>query len=524
MATMVTTSPDFYALSRLAFGANPSSAAELAQEGLRTWLDKQLRPDDAADVECNQRLANLRLRIKYGENKDWPALDELRPLQWLDAPLEKAWTSLGQPPKPLAHQERIRPRIEVAIATVLRAVYSRWQLREVLCDFWHNHFNVNAFDVNVGVGLPHLDREIIRRHCFGNFRTMLEDVGRSPAMLWYLNNRSSRTGAPNENYVRELFELHTLGRDAYLNGLYNRWRDVPGANKGKPAGYIDQDVYEAARALTGWAVEDGSGLGGGQSLPKTGKFTYVESWHDNYQKRVLGVEFDPYQPPLADGRKVLDLAAYHPATALFLSKKLCQRLVADQIPDSLLNSTAKVFMEHRNSSDQMARVIAHIVLSKEFARTRYAKVKRPLELVASFVRAIGGLGHDFSPTEGLLNEMDAAGQRLFGWPTPTGHPDMASHWLSANGMRRRWNLLAGLTENWWGTGAFDPMASATLAKLNNAQFTEQWTTRLYGEARPELAAELLKAGNLNPTQPMNQAAMARRVVAWAGMAPDFQVR
>ena len=134
-------------------------------------------------------------------------------------------------------------------------------------------------------------------------------------MLVYLNNRSSRAGSANENYARELLELHTLGRGAYLNTLYDRWRDVPGATEGRPQGYIDQDVYEAARAFTGWTIADGTGLGGGMALPATGAFTYVEAWHDGYQKRVLGHEFDPFQAPMADGRKVLDLVADHPATA-----------------------------------------------------------------------------------------------------------------------------------------------------------------------------------------------------------------
>jgi uncharacterized protein (DUF1800 family) len=145
--------------------------------------------------------------------------------------------------------ERRRPRDEVVAATVLRAVHSRWQLREVMCGFWHDHFNVDALGSEaIGVALPAYDRDVIRRHCFGNFREMLEAAATSTAMQYYLSNRSSRSGAANENYARELFELHTMGRGAYLNDRYDRWRDVPGALKGKPAGYIDQDVYEAARA------------------------------------------------------------------------------------------------------------------------------------------------------------------------------------------------------------------------------------------------------------------------------------
>lgn len=505
-------------LSRLAFGPDDVSRGDLTRLGVKAWLAEQLRPDEGADEACQKKLAACRLRIRYGEGKEWSATDEMRSLQWLEAPMETLWP-LHDGRKTVAHPEKVRPRLEVMAATALRAVYSRWQLREVLADFWHNHFNVNAWDVPVGIALPAYDRDVIRRHALGNFREMLEAVGSSTAMLWYLNNRSSRTGAPNENYARELFELHTLGRDAYLNGLYNRWRDVPGAGKGKPEGYIDQDVYEAARAFTGWAVEDGSGLGRGQSLPRTGRFAYVESWHDNYQKRVLGREFDPYQPALADGRKVLDLAAFHPATARFLAKKLCMRLVADQPPARLVASAAKVWREARDKPDQIARVVSHIVLSPEFAASRGAKVKRPLELAAGFLRATG---IEFSPSEGLAGELDGAGQRLFGWPTPTGHPDVGEFWLGAGVLRRRWTLVAGLSENWWGTGAFDPLAQSGAVPVES--FLEYWLKRLYIEPPENLAPALMNAAGLPPGKPVPNAAVARRLVAWAAMAPDYQMR
>lgn len=512
--------PGFFALSRLGFGPDEGSVKDLARLGLPGWVKEQLHPEESRDGALAARMADFRLRIRYGESKESPATDEMRPFQWLEAPVEKLW-SLMEHGRAVNHQEKVRPRLETTAATLLRAAGSRWQLREVLCDFWHNHFNVNAFDYPVGAALPVFDREVIRRHCLGNFREMLEAVAQSPAMLWYLNNRSSRTGAPNENYARELFELHTLGRDAYLNGLYNRWRDVPGAVDGHPAGYIDQDVYEAARAFTGWGMEDGAGLGGGQSLPRTGRFSYVESWHDNYQKRVLGTEFDPYQPALADGRKVLDLAAFHPATARFLSKKLCMRLVADVPPGSLVASSARVWTESRDRPDQIARVVSHIALSEEFSRTRGAKLKRPLELAAGFLRVTG---MEFSPTEGLIGELDGAGQRLFGWPTPTGHPDTADHWSGTNAMRRRWTLVAGLAENWWGTGTFDALAPFGGKPARADLFLAHWLMRLYGEPPPALAPALLAAAGLAPGGKVANPGQARRLVAWAAMAPDFQAR
>jgi uncharacterized protein (DUF1800 family) len=513
-------SDDFSALSRLAFGPDETSAADIARMGLRGWVDEQVHPSEAADAACAKRIAALKLRIRYEQAKDWPAIDEQRGLQWLDAPIEHL-SVLADPAKPVANQEKARPRLEVTAATLTRAVYSRWQLREVMCDFWDNHFSVNAFDQSTGIALPVYDRDVIRRHCFGNFRELLESVAKSTAMLWYLNNRSSRAGAPNENYARELFELHTLGRDAYLNGLYNRWRDVPGASTGKPSGYIDQDVYEAARAFTGWGLEDGSGMGGGLMMPRSGRFTYVESWHDNYQKRVLATEFDPYQPALADGRKVLDLAAFHPATARFLAKKLCMRLLADKPPESLLATTAQAWTDSRDKPDQIARVVSHIALSPEFTQVRGAKVKRPLELVAGFARATG---LDFAPSEGLVNEMDAAGQRMFGWPTPTGHPDTSDRWLGANAMRRRWTLIAGLTENWWGTGAFDALTPLGGKQVDAAKFVAYWNGHLYADPPAHLAPALMNAAGLAPGHAIDNPGVARRLVAWAAMAPEYQLR
>ncbi len=507
------------ALNRLTFG-RPFSDTLFDSKDLSSWLEDQLHPDHDNDPEYIKRMQSLRLPIKYQEAKDWQAVDEVRPLQWINSSIDELWR-LNNSNKSVASQEKNRPRIEVSAVTLLKAVYSRWQLQEIICDFWHNHFNVNAADQNVGMALPVYDRDVIRTHCFGNFKAMLEAVATSPAMLWYLNNRSSRAGAPNENYAREFFELHTMGRDAYLNGIYNHWKDVPGATEGRPKGYIDQDVYEAARAFTGWTIEDGGNLGGGQLLPRTGKFTYVESWHDNYQKRILGNDIDPYQPPMADGRKVISLAATHAATAYFLAKKLCIRLVSDSPPESLITAVAKVWVDAQNKPDQIAHVIRYIVMSKEFSESKDAKIKRPLELVASYIRAIG---IEFTPSEGLLGEMSNAGQSLFSWPTPTGHPDLSSQWLGPNAMRRRWTLIAGLTDNWWGTGMFDALAPFGNDKITASEFVNYWLARLYNAPASQLMPMLLNTAKLSPNSLMKNPGTARHLVAWAAMSPEFQLR
>ena len=520
------------ALNRLAYGPDQQSLLNIQSQGFTSWLAEQLSPNDSLDPVCDEQIASFTMPIKYGEHKDglWPAVDEIRSFQWLNASSEQLM-NITPPGKPVSGEEQWRPAREVMCATLIRSVYSRWQLREVLTDFWHSHFNVN-----VGVGgptlltLPVYDRDVIRPNVLGNFRQMLEAVAKSAAMQNYLNNRSSRAGAPNENYARELFELHTMGSPAYLNTLYNQWRKVPGALNSKPVGYIDQDVYEAARAFTGWSIADGTGIGNGKSLPRTGEFAYVDAWHDQYQKRILATEIDPYQGPLKDGLIALDLTAYHPATALYLSHKLCTRLLCDNPPESLVKSSAAVWMAHQQHPKQIAKVVEHIALSPEFANSQSTKVKRPMELMASYARALqSNKAYVFKPTMGLVNHLGACGQPLFGWTTPAGLPDVNARWLGANALWQRWNLIAGLTDNWWQCGNVDAFALAQNTKPSTEQVANLCATQVlnYPSTNPLsnlLHQSLIKTSGQKADAPLTNAALAKRMLAWSAMTPDFQVR
>jgi uncharacterized protein (DUF1800 family) len=519
-----------HVLTRLGFGARPGDVEALVKLGYRRWLDLQLAPPPGDDPATATRLAAAVLRIKYNagdpaKKQDWAAADEMRPLATLAQPIDQLWPLLAERDK---HDgaERRRPLLETISAALIRASYSEYPLRELLVEFWHDHFNVDAWDQEqVAIALPSYDRDTIRPHCFGNFRAFLEAVATSPAMLYYLSNRSSRAGSANENYARELFELHTLGRDAYLNDKYDRWREVPGALQGKPSGYIDQDVYEAARALTGWTVEDGTGIDGHRKLPATGRFAYVDTWHDGYQKRVLATEFDAFQPAMADGRKVLDLVAYHPATARFLCTKLARRLVADEPPAGLVDRAVATWLRSRKAPDQIAQTIRVIATSPEFAASRGQKLRRPRALIAGFIRATG---IEMMPTEGLINEMANAGQRLFGVPPPTGLADNTDVFVGTNAMRRRWLILIGLAENYWGTGGFQPSArmGGTIPTAREAAL--YWLQATAGQADPEAVAAI--AGSFDrpadvpvgpPGTPDTEKRLAR-IAALAAMAPAFQ--
>lgn len=516
----------FLALGRAGYGASPATLAELHASGYVAWLEAQVtvKPGAADPADAVVRAAQLRIRYSAGEG--WSAADELRPLSALEAPVSTFWNRVDHK-NPMSPQERRRSRDEVVAATVLRAVHSRWQVRETLCNFWHDHFNVDAGGSEaIAVALPTYDRDVVRKHCLGNFRELLEAVASSTAMQYYLSNRSSRAGSANENFARELFELHTLGRDAYLNDHYDRWREVPGALKGKPAGYIDQDVYEAARAFTGWTIEDGGSIDGRRKLSQTGQFIYVDAWHDGYQKRVLATEFDAFAPAQADGRHVLDLVAAHPATARFVCTKLARRYAGDFASADLVQRLAQIFNAHVESHDQIARVMRVLLSSKEFAASSGTKVRRPLTLAAAFARA---LEVDLQFSEPLAGELAAAGQNLFAWPTPVGLPDTAAPFLTSSAMRHRWTLLLGLAENTWGTGAIAGAAALGLSQPTTVMAVNALLTRLLGNAPASASTAIVSACGWPAEQPLNVNGAVEaehrwnRLAAFCAMTPEFQL-
>ena len=466
---------------------------------------------------------NLRLRYdagKYGgDGREYAGVDEYRPLNLLDADLPVLFPYTGNgdlvPPP-----ERTRPLTEVQMANVLQMVATRDPWKEEWVAFWRDHFSIYGYDGNVRAFVPHWERTVLREHCWGNFSEMLKASAKHPCMLYYLNNQSSRAGSANENYARELFELHTLGRSAYLNNLYAQWKKVPGALQGKPDGYVDEDVYEAARAFTGWTVENGAGIGGGQNLPKTGRFTYVESWHDNYQKRILANELSPYAGPMQDGHRALDLCASHPATAQFLATKIVRRLVSDKPPTGLVKSTAQVFREHSKSPEQLTLVYEHLVReAQKIPLIARQKVRSPRRLVAAFVQAV-----NLAPSmeEGrILGPINDAASPIYGWRSPEGPPDAMNAYLSSAYLRGRLQLIQGLAENWWATGDWNPFDRLP-AKRTYAQLLERWQTSLFGSPRPDLSNALLTSQGINLNDQVTDVKRACRLVGLLACSPSFQ--
>lgn len=518
-------------LNRLSFGANDASRAEYAALGAKGWLEAQLAMP-VGDAGLDKRLRDARLRIVYeagddGENGGWSGLDELRGLTALNAdPADHV--RLLNFENAMDYGERTRPTAEVISASLIRAVHAQAQLREMMTQFWHDHFSVNAMKFEgTAAFFPSYDA-MLRENAFGNFRVLLGEVARSPAMLYYLNNEESRASPANENFARELLELHTMGANNYVNDTAPNWRDVPGAADGLALGYIDQDVYEVARAFTGWTVGDGRYITEGSQTPETGRFFYVEAWHDPYQKRILGVEFQPNQAPMADGDRVLDILATHPGTAAFVCKKMIRRLLVDDPDPAMIDRVAGVFLAASDAPDQIVQVIRAIVGDPLFANTPPSKLRRPFEFLAGLYRATGASVN--APEMSFDWQLSRAGWHQHSYGPPTGHPDRASRWRSASTMNRYVDLAFFAHEDWF--NCTDTMLGAATPEDAKcfAQIAGYWVKKLRGDAAPDVLAELAEAyGVTNVDAPMNLSADdlqggAAMAVAFAALTPQFMYR
>ncbi len=469
------------ALNRMAFGPRPGDIEAFQALGstdarrLSAYVQQQLDPDSIDDSEFEARYAAAGFQTLH------KTLEELFADHIVNNPYDEAddahwqWYSL--------------PAYELAEATFLRAVYSRKQLSEVLADFWFNHFNVYFWQDEGVPLLASYDRDALRAHMFGNFREMLEAVATHPSMLYYLNQNNSSDAGPNENYARELLELHTLGAENYL-GVQDP-TTVEKDENGIAIGYVDNDVYEAARCLTGWRVDDDiydweSGVG------MTGHFIYYKPWHDRFNKFILGQYLPADQPDMKDGHDVLDLLAAHPGTARFIARKLCRRLIADLPPESVVEAAAATFMAYRDAPDQLKRVYETILLSPEFAQTWGAKVKRPLEATYAMLRALNA---DFTRVPDSLSWITyLLGQPIFSRHTPDGYPDSMTAWANTMSILYRWNLALALTENWLEDDSgvaisVDVRGQTPPALRTPASLADFWIQRLLGRPLPEASRQ-----------------------------------
>jgi len=303
-----------------------------------------------------------------------------------------------------------------------RAVYSNRQLQEVLADFWYNHFNVFLEKGPDHYLVTAYERDAIRPHVLGKFEDLLRATAQSPAMLFYLDNWESvgaqspagkrRQRGLNENYGRELLELHTLGVDG---------------------GYTQKDVTEVARCFTGWTI---------RQPQRAAEFEFNPRMHDEGEKTVLGVRI-PAGGGIGDGFKVLHLVAHHPSTARFISRQLAMRFVADDPPASLLDRMSATFLK---KDGDLRAVLKTMFDSPEFwsCGAYRSKMKSPLEMVASSVRALNA---DVDFTFGLNNQLVQLGQPLYRKAEPTGYSNSGQEWLNSAGLLARMNFSMALANN-----------------------------------------------------------------------------
>lgn len=452
-------------LNRLSFGPTRATKKHLQEIGYAAFLEEQLYPAPLSP-DLEQRKKDFRFVVNKAAYKN-------KGFHYYNAPLEESWLLLEQPNQ----DKRWLPPSEVFLNNCFQAIYSEGQLEELLVQFWHNHFTVSVpSDQRVGVALPLYDK-MIRQHTFGNFRAFLEEVAKSPAMLFYLNNASSRASPANENFARELLELHTLGRPAYLANEYSYWKDVPGAQQGKPKGFIESDIYEIARAFTGWSVANGSEEEN-DIRPNTGAFMYVDHWHDPYQKRVLGVEIPAHQGPLEDGLAVLDLLAAHEQTARFICTKLCRYFVADKPPSSLVNRASQLWIKTQKEPDQIRQVLRLILSSKEFHASLGQKFKTPYELLLSLFRS---LEIEVVPNLHLRWMLRELNYPAFGAPAPDGLPDRADYWSSSNMLLQRWNVMPKILHSNWHKFFTDVDELLPEAQWSSQEVVQKTLERLLGE-------------------------------------------
>jgi uncharacterized protein (DUF1800 family) len=440
-------------LNRLEFGPRPGDAARVRQMGVDRWIARQLAPDRIPDPAAEAFLAHFpAYRASAAElARDYPRPERVFEERRQMGDTSRTLSATDSVTYRGAQQRAAQLNATLVAVKVGRAVSSERQLQEVMTDFWENHFNVDIRkNGQERYYLSEYDRDVIRAHALGKFRDLLEAVAKSPAMLYYLDNwesvadsaeptlvprpgpdvaprrrysivtaermraaggmpqRARRPRGLNENYGRELLELHTLGVDA---------------------GYTQQDVINVARAFTGWSVDRS------KERPDGGEFVFRPRVHDAGEKVVLGHVL-PAGRGIEDGEAVLDIVARHPTTARFIATKLCRRFVSDTPPPGLVDRVSATFTA---TDGDLRDVMWTLVTSPEFySRAAYrAKVKSPFEVVVSALRAVDA-APDTTPRSAQF--VAQLGEPLFQHQAPNGYPETGESWMNTGAILARINF------------------------------------------------------------------------------------
>jgi uncharacterized protein (DUF1800 family) len=489
LATQVDSAPNAAALAdarhllnRFAFGPKPGEVERVARLGPERWLLEQLKgPEESPLLEA----AMVSHRAAFV-----PSAQLLN--DWLGEGWQSETRNLRELREDAGPQFKAHLR-RLATAELTRDILTSRQLEAVMTDFWANHFNVYAAKGVVRVFAGDYLERALRPHALGKFSELLLATARHPAMLLYLDNAQSRResggeGARrrglNENYARELLELHTLG--------------VAG-------GYTQEDVRDVARILTGWSVT--------QMAEGNFDFVYRPSMHDTRAKTVLGEAFAKGGQE-AEGVRLLELLARHPSTAKHLARRLCSRFVADEAPSSCVSAAEQAY---RRSDGDLKQVVLAIVKDRSFwsADVRGSKLKTPLEFLASAARSLEAC------PDGELElsvSLERLGEPLLQERVPTGYPDSAPEWASAGGMLARMTFASQL-----GAGKIAGLQvrlDDTLPlETDAARFVERVGQRLLG-AEPESRAVRVVRDELKGVS--DPARLRAAAVALFVGSPEFQ--
>ena len=429
-----------HVLNRLAFGPAPGDLERVTRMGASAWIAEQLHPERLA---LPSWLASQLAALRTPGETQRELVQQYREMARQAKEARQAETASPDGKKPPTEEGGERRKqiaaiyVEAGEERLLQALSSPRQLQEVLVDFWFNHFNVFQGKGLDRVLVESYERQAIRPNVLGRFRTMLGATARHPAMLFYLDNwlsvapgyqpraragAAAKAGGLNENYAREVMELHTLGVDG---------------------GYTQQDVTELARILTGWTMVpqqkrrrivdgiDDAAAGRGDSI-----FGFDPERHDNGAKTWLGHDVAPGGQ--AEGEFALDVLARHPATARHIAFKLARRFVADAPPPLLVDRLARRFLD---TDGDLRAVMQSLVDAPEFRDPRPAKFKTPYQYVLSAVRASGIVATNVKPLMAVLAQV---GQPLYGCQTPDGWRDTEADWLNPNAITQRVNFATAL--------------------------------------------------------------------------------
>ncbi|MCG3133837.1 MAG: hypothetical protein HMLKMBBP_01102 [Planctomycetes bacterium] len=452
--------PDFHLLCRAGWAPAPGEWERVRRMGREAWLDEQLAPESIDDSACAWRTSVCELAD--------------------DDPQE-----LG------GVQERFVDR-DLQRVALLRAVHSRRRLFESMCAFWTDHFSIQVGKKGCTRTKPLDDRAVIRRHALGSFREMVRASAASGAMLAYLDGAENRVSAPgdrpNENYARELLELHTLG--------------VRG-------GYTQRDVMEAARCLTGWTIERRGGLG---NLRRRDEVVFRREHHDDGAKSVLGATI-PAGGGAADLDRLVEIVCAHPSTATHVATKLCRRFVRDPPPASLVHRLAAEF---RRTGGGIAGVVRMLFTSDEFAASAGRRVRRPFEFVVAALRVTGTDARG-GPEE--LRALERLGHVPHHYPTPDGYPIEAEPWMGT--LLWRWNFALALTTGRLGKTRPDFAALRRRAGIAADAPAADLAPLFLGRAASPEERELVRAFETGASGPRD--AVSAEAAALILCSPAFQV-